>query len=60
MKYLKLFNESLVDDKISILKDLSLDLTDDNYLVYIHKCGKKPVLIPNFHYMNIDRVMVVK
>jgi len=41
MKYLKLFeyakNESLVDKKIKIIKDLSYDLTDDGFTVDIYK-----------------------
>lgn len=54
MRYLRLF-ESLVDDRINILKDLSLELTDDYYNFYIHKCGMKPNWnIPHYQYMGIN------
>jgi len=41
MKYLKLYeyakNESLVDKKIRLIKDLSYDLTDDGFTVDVYK-----------------------
>ena len=55
MRYLRLF-ESLVDDRIDILKDLALELTDDDYNFYTHKCGMNTNWnnIPNYQYMGID------
>jgi hypothetical protein len=51
LKYIKVF-ESLVDDKIQLIKDLSLDMSDDGYHIYVVNCGPSHHRndIPNIYY----------
>lgn len=58
MKYLKLFeyakNESLVDKKTKLIKDLSYDLTDDGFTVNIYKNKSEIGYFDSYFCLNYD------
>lgn len=57
MRYLRLFeqnNESLVDKRIKLIKDLSYDLTDDGFTVDIYKNKSEIAYFNSYFCSNYD------